>query len=137
MPYKKILIALECTADENNVINEAIRLAGTLNADLFVFHVNDPAAGKAHMMMDTLPLVSEEDIREQFRKAGYEKEGNEIKITLTESESYAQEIAKATEDVDLLVIGHHSKNAFLAALIDSVDERVADLVSCPVLMVPK
>ncbi|TDI80425.1 MAG: hypothetical protein E2O79_09075 [Caldithrix sp.] len=48
MPYKKILIALECTDDENNVIEEAIRLAGTLNADLSAFHVNDPAAGKAH-----------------------------------------------------------------------------------------
>ncbi len=128
---------MECTADENNVINEAIRLAETLNADLSAFHVNDPAAGKAHMMMDTLPLVSEEDIREQFRKAGYEKEANEIKITLTESDSYAKEIAKATENIDLLVIGHHPKNAFLAALIDSVDERVADLVSCPVLVVPK
>ncbi len=137
MPYKKILIALECTGDENNVIDEAIRLAETLNSDLSAFHVNDPAAGKAHMMMDTLPLVSEEDIRQQFRKAGYEKEANEIKVTLTESDSYAQEIAKATEDIDLLVIGHHPKNAFLAALIDSVDERVADLVSCPVLMVPK
>ena len=128
---------MECTDDENNVIEEAIRLEGTLNADLSAFHVNDPAAGKAHMMMDSLPLVSEEDIQEQFRKAGYEKEATEIKITIAESESYAKEIAKATEDIDLLVIGHHSKNAFLAALIDSVDERVADLVSCPVLMVPK
>ena len=137
MPYKKILIALDGTDEENNVINEAIRLAETLNADLSAFHVNDPAAGKAHMMMDTLPLVSEEDIREQFRKAGYEKEANEIKITLTESDSYAKEIAKATENIDLLVIGHHPQNAFLAALIDSVDERVADLVSCPVLVVPK
>ncbi len=87
--------------------------------------------------MDTLPLVSEEDIREQFRKAGYEKEANEIKITIVESESYAREIAKATEDIDLLVIGHYSKSAFLAAFVDSVDERVADLVSCPVLVVPK
>ena len=94
MLYKEILIALECTDEQNNVINEAIRLAETLNADLSAFHVNDPAAGKAHMMMDTLPLVSEEDIREQFRKAGYEKEANEIKITLTESESYAKESLK-------------------------------------------
>ena len=137
MSYKKILIALEGTDNENKVINEAIRLAETLNAELSAFHVNDPAAGKAHMMMDTLPLVSEEDIREQFRKAGHEKEANEIRITIVESESYAKEIAKATEDIDLLVIGHHPKNAFFAALIDSVDERVADLVSCPVLVVPK
>ena len=73
MPYKKILIALECAGDENNVIEEALRLVESLNADLSAFHVNDPAAGKAHLMMDGLPLVSEEDIREQFRKAGYEK----------------------------------------------------------------
>jgi nucleotide-binding universal stress UspA family protein len=137
MPYKRILIALDCTDEENIVIDEAIRLAATLNAELSAFHVNDPAAGKAHVMMDTLPLVSEQDIREQFRKAGYEKEANAIKITITESESYAKEIAKVTKDVDLLVIGHSGKNAFLAALIDSVDERVADLVSCPVLVVPK
>lgn len=137
MPYKKILIALESTGDENKVINEAIHLAETLNADLSAFHVNDPGAGKAHAMMDTLPLVSEEEIREQFRKAGHEKAANGIKITIIESDSYAKEIAKATEDIDLLVIGHHPKNAFLAALIDSVDERVADLASCPVLLVPK
>lgn len=137
MPYKKILLALDCTDDENGVIKEAIRLAEILGADLSVFHVNDPAAGKTHMMMDTLPRVNEEDIREQFRAAGYEKLANEIKITFAESESYAQEIAKAAADVDLLVIGHHPKNAFLAALTDSVDERVADLISCPVLLVPK
>ncbi len=137
MPYKKILIALECTDNENNVIAEAVRLADTLNAELSAFHVNDPAAGKAHLMMGGLPRASEEDIREQFRKAGYEKQAQGIKITISESESYAQEIAGATQGVDLLVIGHHSKNVFLAALVDSVDERVADLVSCPVLLVPK
>jgi nucleotide-binding universal stress UspA family protein len=46
MPYKKILIALECTGDENNVIDEAIRLAETLNSDLSAFHVNDPQPEK-------------------------------------------------------------------------------------------
>lgn len=137
MPYKKILIALECKEEEDSVIKEAARLAETLNAELSAFHVNDPAAGKAHAMMGSLPLAEEEDIREQFRKAGYEKYAADIKITITESDSYPKEIAKATKDIDLLVIGHHAKNAFLAALIDSVDERVADLVSCPVLVVPK
>ncbi len=137
MHYNKILVALDCTNDENCVIREAVGLAENLSADLSAFHVNDPAAGKTHMMMDTLPRVKAEDIREQFRLAGFEKQANEIKITFAESEAYAQEIAKATEDVDLLVIGHHPKSAFLAALTDSVDERVANLVTCPVLLVPK
>lgn len=137
MPYKKILIALDCTEDEETVIHEAVRLVRALDAELSVLHVNDPAAGKAHLMMDSLPLISEEDLREQFRKAGYDKEANELKVAIVESESYAKEIAKATENVELLIMGHAHKNPFFAALVDSVDERVADQISCPVLVVPK
>ncbi|MFQ5674913.1 MAG: universal stress protein [bacterium] len=137
MPYKKILIALECTDEEETVIHEAIRLVRAFNAELSVLHVNDPAAGKAHLMMGGLPLVREEDLREQFRKAGYDKEASELKVAIVESESYANEIAKATENIDLLIMGHTPKNLFLAALVDSVDERVADRISCPVLVVPK
>jgi len=43
---------------------------------------------------------------------------------------------KATKHADLFIIGHHHKNKFLAAIMDSTDEHVADLVSCPVLLVP-
>ncbi len=136
MPYKKILIALDRTEEENTVIKEAISLAAAFKAEISAVHVNDPAAGKAHMMMDSLPLSTEDDIREQFSKLGFEKEAKEIKVTIVESEDYAQEIAKAAEDADLLVIGHHPKSRFLAAIVDSTDERVSDYVPCPMLVVP-
>ncbi|MCB0277321.1 MAG: universal stress protein [Calditrichaeota bacterium] len=45
-------------------------------------------------------------------------------------------MAKATRRADLLIIGHHPKNALHAFLVDATDERVADLVDCPVLLVP-
>lgn len=137
MPYKKILVSLAGKEDERNVIQEAVRLSSITDAELTAFHVNDPGAGKAHMMMDTLPLITEKDIREQFRKLGYEKEADEIKVNIVAGSSYPNEIAKATQSMDLLVIGHRHKNRFLSAFIDSVDERVADLVSCPVLVVPR
>ena len=53
-----------------------------------------------------------------FAKQAIKKKATGIKITITESDSYAKEIAKATEDIDLLIIGHYAKNAFLAALVD-------------------
>ncbi|NIR47869.1 universal stress protein, partial [candidate division KSB1 bacterium] len=79
---------------------------------------------------------AEKDVREQFRNLGYEQEADEIEVHIAKGSSYPNEIAKATEDAHLLVIGHRCKNRFLSAFIDSVDKRVADLVSCPVLLVP-
>ena len=52
-------------------------------------------------------------------------------------ESYPREIARATTGADLLVIGHCHRNSFLAAFMDSIDERIPNLVNCPVLIVPR
>lgn len=136
MAYQKILLALSGKEEEEKVIREAMRLKSLFGAELSVFHVNDPTAGKPDMMMGSLPLVKEEDIREQIRNCGFTREASEITIDIKENTNDAEEIANATRDADLLVIGHHHKNRFLAAITDSTDERVADLVSCPILIVP-
>ena len=86
--------------------------------------------------MGGLPRKTEDDLRSQFRNLGYEKEAGEINVMIVEGENYPKEIAKASKDVDLLVLGHFHKNRLLAAFIDSVDERVTDLASCPILIVP-
>jgi len=136
MAYKKIIIALACTGDEGRVVREAIRLSDLFDAELSGIHVADPAAGKAHMMMDSLPLKTEDDFRNEFRKLGFEKQAGEINITTVEGTNYAAKIAEGAKNVDLLVIGHHPKSRLLAALTDSVDERVSDRVTCPMLVVP-
>jgi nucleotide-binding universal stress UspA family protein len=53
-----------------------------------------------------------------------------------EDESYARAIAAAPREADLLIMGHHSKNLLMAHLKDGIDERMADLIQCPVLLVP-
>ena len=136
MPYKTILISLEGKEEENSVIHEAVRVASNLDAELMVIHVNDPGAGKVHMVMGLLQLKTEDDLRNQFRTLGYETIADKIKIMIVEGTNYPKEIAKASENADLLVTGHHHKNRLFAALIDSIDERVSDLVSCPMLIVP-
>jgi nucleotide-binding universal stress UspA family protein len=136
MAYKNILLSLNCRDDEKRVLDEAMRLKSYSGANLSVVHINDPGAGKAHMLMDTLPRVSENDIVNQFEKFGYGEEAQRIKIILIDSETYAKAIARITKGFDLLIMGHHPKSRILAFLKDSTDERVADRINCPILLVP-
>ena len=137
MPFDNILVALAGMEDEDNVIHETVRLVRALDAQLTVLHVNDPKAGKVSMMMETSRLVNEEDLRNQFRKLGYNTTADNLKFNIITGVSLPKVIAGATEGMDLLVIGHRRKNRFLAAFADSADKHLADLVNCPVLIVPR
>lgn len=136
MLYKNILLSLNCKDDEKNVVAEAMRLKSFFGANLSVVHINDPGAGKAHMLMDTLPRVRARDIANQFQKFGYPEEAGKIKPILIDSEAYAKAIARVTKGFDLLIMGHHPKSRLLAFLKDATDERVADKIDCPILLVP-
>ncbi len=137
MPFGNILVALAGMDDEENVIHETVRLVRALDAQLTVLHVNDPKAGKVSMMMETQRLVEEEDLRDQFRRLGYNVTADNLKFNIVTGVSLPKIIAKATEGMDLLVIGHRRKNRFLAAFADSADKHLADLITCPVLIVPR
>lgn len=137
MLYNKILISLDNLEDEKNVIGEAMRVVKALDAELIALHVNDPGAGKPHMMMGSLPLVEEKDIREAFKNLGYTDMADKMSVIIKESEDYPKEIAEASIDADLLIIGHRHKSQILAFLSDSIDEQVSDLIHCPMLVVPE
>ena len=137
MAYEKIVVALAGERDERSVVHEAVRLAGAVNAHLTVLHVNDPAAGKTTMMMEAEPLVTESDIQKMFVDLGYLDQASKMKVDVRIGASLPKEIASATEGSDLLDIGHRRKNRFLAALADAADKHLADMVSCPVLIVPR
>ncbi len=137
MPFDSILVALACMDDEENVIHETVRMAKALNAELTVLHVNDPKAGQVSMMMETERMVTEEALRDQFRKLGYDTTASMLMFNIVTGSSLPRAIAGATQNVDLLVIGHRRKNRFLAAFADSADKHLADLVNCPVLIVPR
>lgn len=136
MHYDKILLSINCGGDEKEVVDEAFRLKSFFNSRLSILSINDPGAGKAHMMMDTLPRVTKEDIVNELKKFGYEHQIDEVEIITRDGKSYVDMIAKATKDFDLLIMGHHPKNRLMAFLTDSTDENVADRTECPILLVP-
>ncbi len=137
MAYKNVILALSGKDDESKVIAEAIKLTRQLDAKLTAVHVNDPDAGKPSMMMDAPQKTDEQDIREEFRKAGFEKEAESIKIRLMEGESYSEKISEISETADLLILGHSHKSRFLEALSETLDEEIANTAKCPVIIVPK
>ena len=60
-----------------------------------------------------------------------------IDIIIDESDSIAKSIEKHTLDCDLLIVGHRKMSKFKSSLMDSIDEGITNLVSCPVLVVQK
>lgn len=137
MSYQHILVALGGNHNEKQIIKEAFQLAHKLEASLHFLHVNHPGVGKPHMMMDAPEAIDKEDIKNQIREAGYSQEADKVDIKIEEDDDYPERIAKATRKADLVVIGHSQRNQFLQALINSVDEQVANISDCPVLIVPK
>jgi len=136
MLYQKVFLALSGNEDELNVIKEAMRIVSALQSALTVVHINDPAAGYAHMMMDSLPKITAKDLIDLFSQAGFDAQAEAIEFRLLKDTSYAEAIAAATQEADLLIMGHHAKNMLKALFTDGTDERVADRMHCPVLMVP-
>jgi nucleotide-binding universal stress UspA family protein len=138
MSYRRIMVALACRDDESRVIDEAVRFANTLNVQLVVVHVNDPHAGEMSMLMDKIShRFTEEEIRELFRKLGHEEIAERIEVRILVDEVVHKAITRASQDVDLLILGHRKMSTFKQYFFDSVDEGIVNHVDCPVLVVPK
>jgi nucleotide-binding universal stress UspA family protein len=58
-------------------------------------------------------------------------------VLVHQDESISRAIQKHSQDCDLLIVGHRKMSQFKANLMDSVDEGITNLISCPVLVVQK
>ena len=135
--YKKIMVSLIGDGSEQPVVDQAYRLANELGARLTAIHVNDLHAGEMSMMMDSPKKVTDEMIRDQIKDYGYESILGELEIIITENESVSKAIEQHSKDFDLLIVGHRKMSEFKSHFMDSIDEGIANLVPCPVLVVLK
>lgn len=136
MLFKNIFLSLAGQEDESWLIAESMRIVSALEANLTVIHINDPNAGMGHMMPDTYPKITREEMVNEFIKAGFGSFVDKITFRLLEGKPFSRAIAKGTRDADLLIMGHHQRNALKGLLLHGTDEKVADQIQCPVLLVP-
>ena len=135
--YNKIMVALVGDGTEIEVVENAYHLSNNLKCSLVAIHVNDPHAGDMSMMMDSPRAINHETLQKQLSDYLGNDIADKIDIIITENESIPKSIEQHTLDCDLLIVGHRKMSQFKASLMDSIDEGIANLIACPVLVVQK
>ena len=133
-PYR-IMVALVARGDERSIIKQAVLYTEKFNAQLIAIHVNQPALSQPKGSIDS--KVNEMDIQGRFIEYGYEHIVEDIEIIIEYGESISKTINKYADDIDLVILGHRKQSTFKSRIMDSIDEGISNLVSCPVLVVQK
>lgn len=140
---KKILCATDFSSCAEQAIDQAVRLARALGAELVLLHV----AVEAPLFREG--LAGSEEVRRVFAaqrdwaRATLEERAAACRgagvptVALVVPGVPAQEILSAaeTEAADLIVLGTHGRGGFARWLLGSVADRVVRSARCPVLTV--
>ena len=94
-------------------------------------------AGDMRMMIDSPKEVTTDDIKTQLNKYLGEDNAKTIDVLVHQGESISKTIQKHSQDCDLFIVGDRKMSQFKANFMDSVDEGITNLISCPVLVVQK
>ena len=131
----RIMVALVARGDERSVIKQAVLYREKFNAQLIAMHINQPALSQPKGAIDS--KVTEMDIQGRFIEYGYEHIVEDVEIIIEYGESISKIINKYADDIDLVILGHRKQTTFKSRIMDSIDEGISNLVSCPVLVVQK
>ena len=131
----RIMVALVARGDERAVIKQAVLYREKFNAQLIAMHINQPALSQPKGAIDS--KVTKMDIQGRFIEYGYEHIVEDVEIIIEYGESISKIINKYADDIDLVILGHRKQTAFKSQIMDSIDEGISNLVSCPVLVVQK
>ena len=131
----RIMVALVARGDERAVIKQAVLYREKFNAHLIAMHINQPALSQPKGAIDS--KVTKMDIQGRFIEYGYEHIVEDVEIIIEYGESISKIINKYADDIDLVILGHRKQTTFTSQIMDSIDEGISNLVSCPVLVVQK
>ena len=146
--YKRILVAVDGSANAAHALQHAAELAGALSASLRLIHVVDmglmPYGPELGIDIDTLLearyAAAEKvlaDARDSVQAAGVAIETKLVDTALP-TVHVATTIAEdaVSAKVDLIVLGTHGRRGVERWLLGSVAEGVARRSTVPVLLVP-
>ena len=134
VPYR-IMVALAARGDERPVIKQAALYAKKFNAHLIAIHINQPALSQPKGAVDQ--KLTKADIQDRFIKYGFEDILDDIEIIIEYGESISKIINKYAQEIDLIILGHRKQTNFRSRIMDSIDEGISNIASCPVLVVQK
>ena len=146
--YKKIMVAIDDSQTSQSALAEAIHIARTSEAKLYIVHVADETLLNLHGQ----PLVSIVNIEaavaslsaagnELLAEAMKQAEGIDAEPLLLEAlkRRVSETIAEKAKElkVDLIVIGRHGRRGLATFILGSVAEQLARISDASVLLVRK
>ena len=150
---KKILIALDYNPSAEKIAETGFALAQAMGAEVILIHVLaepsyystldfSPIMGYTGFSSpDMLMLVDDTEIRkasEAFLAQSKMHLGDERIVTLIGEGDCADAILKASSElnVDIIVMGTHSRSGFDKILMGSISQKVLNHAEIPVLVIP-
>lgn len=134
MKFKRVLIPVNLDSENLAHLQKAADLAVESGADIDFFYVNDPMAGyrKPTDREDALSIRVQEVVDEQTL--------SNVKVTYAVGKgdfpNQVNEYCKANS-IDLIIVGHKQKGRFYTYFFDSADQDLLEVISVPVLIIPK
>ena len=137
MKYRSIVLALSGTVAAQTMIDAALEYSNQCGTPLRVIHVNDPAAGKMSMMMNSVGhKYTESEIMDILKTNNPDLNTDSVQIQLLTSENIPKAVSQTVNEDDLLIVGHKKMNLLKENLSDSFDEQIVNRVNCHSLIIP-
>lgn len=140
--FHRILIPTDFSSVSQAAIEAGANLADKKSAELFLLHAQAPAAVLPPLEMSALPVVPTDDgtaIRKRLEQlpvpAGLHRLPVHREVVNGDPERVIAEFVEK-HDIDVIVMGTHSRSALSHFILGSVTESVVRHSKCPVLTIP-
>lgn len=146
--YKNILVAIDDSETSVSALNEALHIARTSKAKLYITHVVDEVLLNMHGHAK-LDMGSSESAVSALCTAGQKlidnavKSATGIEVEGLLLEAFKRRVSETIADkakelgVDLIIIGRHGKRGLATFILGSVAEQLAKISDASVLLVRK
>lgn len=144
--YKNILVAIDDSETSRCALNEALHIARTSNAKLYICHVADETLMGMHGRTFTTSLNLDNALkaivdagRKLLAEAMQSATDVNAEAVLLEARSrrISETIAEKAGElgVDLIIIGRHGQRGLATLILGSVAEQLAKIATASVLLV--
>jgi nucleotide-binding universal stress UspA family protein len=136
--FKTIVLALDGSEGSQKAIPVATELARQDGARIVIAHVEQDIAGKGGGPI----IATEDEIQSGIRKQAEELSADgletsvEVRNLMVGGPAHAIAEIADEANADLIVAGSHGHTALAGFLLGSVTQRLLNVASCPVLVVP-